>query len=132
MRRQRLPYAAALIIVIILGLSARAFLPRVWPWFSKEAGDVLYAVAAYFLIVLLFPNLSVGRAAATALLYSCAVEAFKLVRAPSLDAFRHTLPGRLVLGAVFSWGDIACYFVGVALAALIDRTIDRLSARHRV
>ncbi|HYW12873.1 MAG TPA: DUF2809 domain-containing protein, partial [Longimicrobium sp.] len=70
------------------------------------------------------------RVATAAGIISLAVELGQLYHAPWIEAVRHTRLGGLVLGFGFLWSDLACYAVGIALAALIDRAIVRPSA-HR-
>lgn len=49
--------------------------------------------------------------------------AFKLYRAPWLDAFRRTLPGTLLLGRLFSARNLIAYAFAIAAGALADRAI---------
>jgi hypothetical protein len=63
---------------------------------------------------------------ATALLagvLATAVEFLKLCHSPALDAFRHTLPGILLLGRVFSVWEIAAYWQAISAGAFLDRSI---------
>jgi hypothetical protein len=48
------------------------------------------------------------------------VELFRLVHFPSLDAFRLTLPGALLLGRIFSVWNMVAYGVGIALGVSFD------------
>ena len=54
-----------------------------------------------------------------------AVEFFKLVRTPALDAFRRTPPGILLLGRFFSLWDIVAYVLAITLGALLDTSLRR-------
>jgi threonine/homoserine efflux transporter RhtA len=49
------------------------------------------------------------------------VELFRLVHAPSLDAFRLTTAGALLLGRIFSPWNMLAYGVGIVLGVLLDR-----------
>ncbi len=44
-------------------------------------------------------------------------EVFRLYHAPSLDMFRHTLAGALLLGSVFSVWNMLDYEIGIGIAA---------------
>ena len=48
------------------------------------------------------------------------IESFKLYRAPWLDAFRLTLAGVVLLGRLFSFYDIAVYWLAIAIAMGLD------------
>jgi hypothetical protein len=52
-----------------------------------------------------------------------AVEVFNLCHAPTLDAFRLTLPGALLLGRIFSVWDILAYWLALCAGAWIDSCI---------
>ena len=56
-----------------------------------------------------------------------AVEFFKLYHAPALDTFRHTVPGILLLGRIFSAWDILAYWAAIGIGASTDLWITRLS-----
>ena len=77
-------------------------------------------VSAFFLAALLFPRVPTARLALGAAAFALAIELSQLYHAPWLDAVRATRPGALILGFGFLWSDLACYAVGIALAALID------------
>jgi hypothetical protein len=54
---------------------------------------------------------------------SLSVELFKLYHTPALDAFRLTLPGKLLLGRVFSLWDLIAYAVGVIVGVFASHAI---------
>ena len=84
------------------------------------AGDVLWAAMVYLLIAAAWPRASPRRAAAGAAIFSLAIELSQLYHARWIDAVRQTRMGGLVLGFGFLWSDLACYAVGIALAAALD------------
>ncbi len=102
-------------------------LPPVW---LKYGGSVLWAAMIYWLVAAIFPRKSVAPLAVIAGLFAAAVEFFKLVQTPALDAFRHTLAGKLLLGRVFSFWDIAVYWLAVAAMAIADLLRFSAAARH--
>jgi len=79
----------------------------------------------YWVISSVLSMWSIGRAATAAGILASLVEFFKLIHAPALDAFRHTLAGALLLGRIFSIWDIAVYWLAIAIAASLDRRLRR-------
>jgi hypothetical protein len=123
--RPRLPYLLALPVVVAAGLGSRVFghaLPR---FVAAYAGDTLYATMIFTGIGVLAPGWSTARRAGVALAVCIAIEISQLYHAPWIDAIRATTPGALVLGYGFLWSDLACYFVGVALGATVERLAGR-------
>lgn len=123
--RHRGAYLALLILTIIAGLVLRR-VPLGLPFVVvKFGGSMLWAMMIYWIFAAIRPAASSTGIAVNAILFAAAVEFFKLYHAPSLDAFRRTLAGSLLLGRFFSWWDIVAYGAGVLVAA---RWIDRLVA----
>lgn len=101
-----------------VGLLTRADIPLP-AVIATYGGDTLYATLIFFLAALLWPRWPPWRLALIALDFCYAIELSQLYKTPWLDALRGTLPGRLVLGAGFRWGDLLCYAVGMLPAATI-------------
>ena len=87
----------------------------------KYGGSILWGTMVFFLVALAWPALSRAQITAIAAIIAIAVELFRLVHAPWLDAFRLTLAGALLLGRIFSPWDILAYGAGILLGALLDR-----------
>jgi hypothetical protein len=114
---RRLRCAAALAAVIALGIVSRA-VPVGWSVYDKSLGDVLYATAAYLALALLLPRAPVGLLAAVATAACLAVEFLQL---SEINARLLKVPVlRWFLGTTFSWHDVACYLLGVAVAVGLD------------
>lgn len=111
---------ALIVSTILLGLAIRLLHLGLPAPVVKYAGSALWAMMIYWIISALLPHASLRRAIAIAFAVSATVELFKLVHTPSLDRFRLTLPGILLLGRVFSMLDIAVYLTAILLAARID------------
>jgi Protein of unknown function (DUF2809) len=108
--------------IITLGLSLRRYgfsvgLPSL---IVKYGGSILWATMVFFLVALVLPILSRFQIAAIAALIAIAVELFRLIHTPWLDAFRLTLAGALLLGRIFSLWNILAYAVGILLGVLLD------------
>ncbi|MFE7525147.1 DUF2809 domain-containing protein [Kitasatospora sp. NPDC057542] len=104
-------------LTVAAGLGVRAVLGGD---FAKYAGDALYTVLLYTLLVLAVPRVRPGRAAVLAAGLSWAVELFQLTGLP--DAWgRHSTPARLVLGSTFNPPDLLWYLVGAGCAGVLHR-----------
>ena len=124
--RSRPLYALLTAATIALGLATRRFPPGSLPTLiAAYGGDTLWAATAFFLAALLFPRASTPRLALGAAAFALAVELSQLYHAPWIDAVRATRPGALVLGFGFLRSDLACYAVGIILAALADAALAR-------
>lgn len=91
---------------------------------ASAAGDVLYAVLVYALVVALAPRWRPGVAAATAVAVCWLVEAAQLTSIPAALA-DVWWPVRYVLGTSFVWTDLLLYVVGVLLASGVDLVVSR-------
>ena len=120
MARRRTLRLAFAIVTIIAGLACR-FAPLHLPWqVSKYGGSALYAILLYWLFAAALPHARTLTVALAATLTVTAIEFFKLVHTPALDAFRLTLPGKLLLGRIFSLRDLLAYFLAIAAIAITD------------
>ena len=96
-----------LLITIPIGLAVR-FLPLHLPWFLyKYLGSTLWAAALYWFLATLLPKLRPQTLAALAIPIAILVELTRLIPIAPIDAFRLTLPGRILLGRYFSIKNIA-------------------------
>ena len=111
---------ALMLTATIAGLIWRmAPLGLPWFWF-KYGGSALWAVAVYWLVAAILPRsrpLVLGFLAAAVAL---AVEFSRLIPSPTLEAFRITLAGRLILGRIFSPRNIVAYWLAILATAVID------------
>lgn len=118
-----------LIATILAGLGVRSHLAHLPAWFSKPAGDLLYATAMVWLLRLLFFRRPLPLTWLAAVLVCVAIEFLKFYRAPWLLAVRGTLLGRLILGVGFHVENLACYAFGVLLAAGLEILLRKISAK---
>ena len=124
--RSRAVFLALAAATIVVGLATRRFRRSLPAAVGLYAGDVLWATMVYLLLAAIWPRASIRRLAVGTAAFALAIEMGQLYRAPWIDAVRGTRLGGLVLGFGFLWSDVACYAVGIALAVLIDRAINRL------
>jgi hypothetical protein len=116
----RLTYALLIFLTIPLGLASRKFSSLLPALLSKNAGDILYATMAFWLVGFLFPRLSTFRTAVAATLFCFGIEFLKFYDAPWMVTTRHSRAGALVFGSGFHVSNLACYLLGIGLAAGIE------------
>jgi hypothetical protein len=110
--RTRVPAVGAAAATVALGLGLRACLPEV-P--GKIAGDALYTVLLYTIVLTIRPTARPLHAGAIALGASFAMEFFQLTPIPAWLSSQHVLL-RLIFGTTFGFVDLASYVLGAALA----------------
>ncbi len=117
---RRVSAVATVLITIPVGIAWR-MLPLHLPFFAwKYGGSVLWTVALYWTVAALLPRLRPAAVAAISALLALLVELSRLGDQPTLNAFRETLAGKLILGRFFSIKDIAAYWIAIAAVVLID------------
>jgi len=122
---RRALYVVLALATLILGLLWRFLWVGLPPFLYKYGGSVLWAAMIYWLAALIQPRAWPSRLALAAALIATAVELFKLVHTPALDAFRLTLPGKILLGRLFYLSDFLAYYLAIALAAALDTQLRR-------
>jgi hypothetical protein len=119
--RRSLSTLALLLLTIPIGLAVR-LLPLHLPWFLyKYLGSTLWAVALYWFLATLLPNLRPRVVATIAIFIATLLELSRLMPIAPIDAFRLTFAGKILLGRYFSLRNIAAYILAIALAATVDR-----------
>jgi len=116
---------ALMLATTAAGLAVR-FAPLGLPLFVvKYGGSMLWALMVYWIVSALLPSWRFLAVALVAGTLATAVEFFKLYHSPTLDAFRLTLPGVLLLGRFFSVWDIGAYWLAIVIGAFVDQRIRR-------
>lgn len=119
--RKRWVSVTLILLVIALGLASRRY-GQHWPYgLNNHPGDALWALMIFYGWSFVCPTVTPRFLALTSLLTCYLVEFSQLIQAPWLNAIRHTVWGRLVLGASFSWSDLAAYTLGIAAGVWLDR-----------
>jgi hypothetical protein len=119
------PRSIRLSLTLMLATVAAGLLIRLAPLglpyaVVKYGGSMLWALMIYWIVSTLTASVRLPIAALIAGVLATAVEFLKLYRAPTLDAFRLTLPGIILLGRFFSITDIAAYWFAILCGAFID------------
>ena len=124
--RRRLAAAVVLAATIASGLAVHRWAPDGAA--SDIAGDVLYALAAYAGLVLLFPRPRPWVVGAVAAAWCVAVELFQLTGVPERIGAAFP-PAMLLLGTVFDPRDLLAYLAAIAVATALDTAF--VAARRR-
>ena len=93
------------------------------PFWFKYGGSALWAVMIYWIGAALLPRWRSIRVAFAACAVAAVVELSRLYHVPSIDAFRVTLAGKLLLGRFFSVWDILTYWLAIGAVAFLDQAI---------
>lgn len=109
----RVSYFMLIIATVMLGLLSRklTFIP-LW------VGDVLWATMVFYMLSFVFINRPLKQLVIISLFFCYGIELSQLYQAVWINQIRQTTFGKLVLGQVFSWGDMLCYTLGVIIGIL--------------
>ncbi len=129
MKRARIAYLIAAIVIIVLGLASRRYAEHLPEFIADYAGDTLWALTAFLGVRTAFPNWKILNAAFAALLFAFSIEVSQLYQATWVDQLRHTTIGGLILGYGFLWTDLLCYCVGVCSGAIADTLLSRRNVK---
>lgn len=126
MKRNKIVYTIAILVVVMLGLFSRSNSSFQLPALVKQyAGDTLWALVAYLIIGFLFPRLSIIKVAVAAGVFSFAIELSQLYQGPWIDKIRQMRLGGLLLGHGFLWSDLICYLAGICIGVLMEYCWER-------
>ena len=128
------PFALSLVLMLVTiaaGLAIRVVELGLPPFIVKYGGSMLWAVMIYWAVSTLLPAWRIPALLALTGAIATGVEFFKLYQSSSVNAFRHTLPGIILLGRIFSVWDIVAYWIAIGAAALVDRCLRSGCARER-
>ncbi|MEM9119605.1 MAG: DUF2809 domain-containing protein [Cyanobacteria bacterium P01_F01_bin.56] len=114
--RRRLLLSIAFIVPF--GLVTKFYPGPGQAWLNDAFGGIPYEIFWMLLVAVMWPRLRPGAIALMVLLTTCVLEFLQLWQPDWLQAIRATLPGRLVLGNTFTWGDFPYYAIGCCLGWL--------------
>ena len=130
---QERPFTVSALLIaatVTAGLTIRLVPMGLPDTLVKYSGSLLWAIMIYWIVSAARPRWMPARAAFVSSIIALCVELFKLYHTPFLDAFRLTLPGKLLFGRVFSLWALLAYTVAIILGAVIDLAIrSRMSRR---
>jgi hypothetical protein len=87
------------------------------------AGDAIWAAMIAWGVAAVIPSRPLIARGVAAFALCAAVEVSQLVHTPTLDAWRASTLGALVLGSGFDPRDLASYAIGIVTAAATERII---------
>jgi Protein of unknown function (DUF2809) len=119
-RRNRIVSAGLVAIAAWFGVHARHYGDVLPDFVAGYAPEVLWAMAVFATIGLIFPAAASWQVAAAAYVFTTLFEFSQLYHEPWIDALRGTPLGTLALGSDFLIPDLTCYAVGVLLGLLIE------------
>ncbi len=111
----------ALLILVPLGFSTKFYDGPLTGWVNNGAGDILYPIFWFLLLLLFFPKISFAAAALAVFAFSSAIEITQLFHPVWLEALRQNFILRTILGSGFEWIDFFYYAVGSLLAYLLAK-----------
>lgn len=125
LHRNRLIYLILIILTVAAGIVSRKFSSSLPSFIAEYAGDTLWALSVYFVIIFIFNKIKPLTAAIAALAFSYLIELSQLYQSDWINAIRNTTIGALVLGFGFLWSDIACYTIGVTFGFALDKLVNK-------
>jgi len=123
MKRRRISYLIAAIVVAFLGLSSRRYSRLLPEFLASYAGDTLWALMVFLGIGIMFPIWSTLLVSVTALLFSFSIELSQLYHSTWVEQIRRTRVGGLILGYDYMWSDLLCYGVGIAVGSILEMVL---------
>lgn len=108
---------------MLVGLFSRADLVSMPRFVLLYVGDAIWAMLMFWLVCFLKPNWPLNYQVITALAISYAIEFSQFYQADWLNQIRNSPIGGLILGFTFLPSDLVAYTIGIALGAIINRSV---------
>ncbi|SBS74802.1 conserved membrane hypothetical protein [uncultured Microbacterium sp.] len=125
---RRVVAAVLIVVAVAAGLFVHGALPDTAA--TDIAGDALYVVVVWGLVVMLAPRLPAPAVAGIVLVWCIAVELFQLTGLPEEWGAAFP-PVMLVLGTVFDPRDLLIYAAATAVLLVADLAVSRTVTRSR-
>lgn len=125
---RRVVAAVVLVVTVAAGLFVSGVLPDTVA--TDVAGDALYVVVVWALVVILAPRLPALAVAGIVLVWCTAIELFQLTGLPDAWGAAFT-PIMLVLGTVFDPRDLLIYAVATVVLLVVDLGVSRVVSGAR-
>ncbi len=122
-KRNRILYSVLIVLVVVLGLSSRAYSKKLPYWIGEYAGDSLWALMVFLMFGFFLITMETKRVAFLTFLFSFTIEVSQLYHAHWIDTIRKTKLGGLILGFGFLWNDLFCYIVGIVIGIIIEKIV---------
>lgn len=102
----------SILFIVPFGLATKFYRGPGQSWLNDAFGGIPYEIFWMLLVAWIWPRTKPIAIALIVLTATCLLEFLQLWQPDWLQAIRATLPGRLVLGNSFTWGDFPYYFIG--------------------
>ncbi|MGL4796996.1 MAG: DUF2809 domain-containing protein [Paraclostridium sp.] len=122
---KRIRYLIITFIVMIMGLLSRKFMFIFPKAIAPFVGDMLWAMMIYFGFRFVFLKLKIKENFILSIIFCFGIEISQLYQANWINAIRNTTLGGLVLGHGFLWMDLISYSLGIFIALLIDKLLNK-------
>lgn len=115
-QRNRATILIVMLFLVPLGFATKFYSGPGRDWIVNYAGDILYPMFWFFLVLFIQPKSSPVKLACAVFIFSTAIEFTQLLTFPILVQIRSTFIGRTLIGTGFVPIDVLYYFIGSALA----------------
>lgn len=122
---KRIKYLIITFIVMVMGLLSRKFMFIFPKPIAPFVGDMLWATMIYFGFRFVFSKLKLKENFILSMIFCFGIEISQLYQANWINAIRNTTLGGLVLGHGFLWMDLISYSIGIVIALLIDKLLNK-------
>lgn len=112
MNQYRRHLLLSIAFIVPFGLVTKFYRGPGQAWLNDTFGGIPYEIFWMLLVGVIWPRLRPGTIALLVFIATCLLEFLQLWQPAWLQAIRATLPGRLVLGNSFTWGDFPYYAIG--------------------
>lgn len=122
---KRIKYLIITFIVMVMGLLSRKFMFIFPKTIAPFVGDMLWAMMIYFGFRFVFLRLKLKENLILSIIFCFGIEISQLYQTNWLNDIRNTTLGGLVLGHGFLWMDLISYSIGIVIALLIDKLLNK-------
>lgn len=122
---KRIKYLIITFIVMVMGLLSRKFMFIFPKTIAPFVGDMLWATMIYFGFRFVFLRLKLKENLILSIIFCFGIEISQLYQTNWLNDIRNTTLGGLVLGHGFLWMDLISYSIGIVIALLIDKLLNK-------
>ncbi|MCL6606082.1 MAG: DUF2809 domain-containing protein [Paenibacillus sp.] len=116
----KLIYISAVLVVIVLGISSRAYTDQLPLFISSHAGDALWGSMVYLGFRLLLTRQRLLLSLVLSLIVSFGIEFSQLYQEDWINGIRSSLLGGVILGKGFLWIDLIRYSAGIGITFILD------------
>jgi len=117
--RARIVFAAVVVIITPIGFATKFYHGVGEEWVRLYAGDILYPMFWYLVVLTIVPRLNPFLLAGVNLTFDVFGEFSQMISTPFLESIRGNFIGVTLIGCGFDANDFIYYIVGNGLAVLL-------------